>query len=128
MEYVHTKERVLMSDLLNRHLTEVINKSWNFAGRCKTLEDEITNCVMGLAGEAGEVTDLHKKMFFHTPKEGYRDKLRHELGDIYFYLLKLQDLYGFTTEEIIQANREKLESRHPELGVVKERFAGDYIR
>lgn len=117
-----------MTDILKDHLDNVINKSWNFAGKCESIQDEITNAVMGLAGEAGEVTDLHKKMFFHAPKEGYRDKLRYELGDIYFYLLKLQDLYGFTTEEIINANREKLESRHPELGKVAERFTGDYIR
>lgn len=115
---------------LQQHLDEVINKTWNFAGKCETEKDHIMNAVLGLAGEAGEVADLHKKLFYHTSRmeEGFRDKLKHELGDVYFYLLKVQDLYGFTTDEILAANREKLSSRHPELGKVSERFASGYIK
>jgi len=119
----------LMSELQN-HLDEVVNVCWDYAGRLEGRKDHIINAVLGLAGEAGEVADLHKKMFYHTPKDDrdYKESLKHELGDVYFYLLKVQDLYGFTTDEILAANRAKLSSRHPELGQVSERFAPGYIK
>lgn len=123
-------KKVKKMSRLKRHLLEVINVTWNYAGKCKTKEDEMINAALGLAGEAGEVADLHKKMLFHTPKPyaDYREKLKYELSDVYYYLLKLQDLHGLSTKEIIAANREKLESRHPELGKVTERFGKDTIR
>lgn len=40
---------------------------------------------MGLAGEAGEVADLLKKVLFHD-RELDRDKLIQELGDVRWYL------------------------------------------
>jgi NTP pyrophosphatase (non-canonical NTP hydrolase) len=113
---------------LQQHLDNVVNKSWNFAGRCKTWEDHIMNAAVGLAAEAGETLDIHKKMLFHTEGVDYRDKLRHELGDVCFYLPKLIELHGFTLQEVLAANKTKLESRHPELGVVTERFKGEFIR
>ena len=35
-----------------------------------------------------------------------------ELGDVYFYLLKVQNLWGFTTDEILDYNRKKLFERY----------------
>lgn len=117
-------------DILEKHLRDVINKTWNFAGRCDDIEDEIQNAVLGLAGEAGETADQVKKMLYHSVKPGehHRDKLRYELGDVYYYLLKFQELMGFTTEEILEANLEKLSSRHPELGRVTERYGKGAIK
>lgn len=117
-------------DLLKQHLSEVIEKTWNFAGRCKTKQDEICNAGFGLAGEAGEVADQLKKYMFHSEKPWsfHREKLVSELGDVYFYLLKLQDLTGISTEECIAGNAAKLRSRHPELGAVSERFPEGYIK
>lgn len=117
-------------ELLHNHLTNVINKSWNYAGRCKTVNDEINNAVLGLAGEAGEVSDQVKKMLYHTEKPFtfHREKLVSELGDVFFYAMKLMDLMGISLEEVIAGNKEKLESRHPELGKVTERFSQGYIQ
>lgn len=116
--------------LFTDHLEGIVNKSWNYAGRCKTKTDELMNAVLGLAGEAGEVADQVKKWQFHTEKpwDFHREKLVSELGDVYFYLLKLQDLTGITTEECIAGNAAKLRSRHPELGHVAERFPDGYIK
>lgn len=116
--------------LLKQHLNKVINKSWNYAKRCKTKNDHIMNAVLGLAGEAGEVADQCKKMLYHTEKpfEFHRAKLVSELGDVVFYLIKFMDLTGITMDEVIVANRAKLESRHPELGKVKTRFSDGYIK
>lgn len=115
---------------LKRHLQEVVNVTWNFSGRLQTPRDHEMNAIVGLAAEAGEVLDVGKKYWFHT--EGSRAKLREklvlELGDVVYYLLKTMDIFGISMKEILAGNRRKLASRHPELGEVKERFSGDYVK
>ncbi len=120
----------MAEEILKSHLNNVVNKSWNYAHRCETHKDEVMNAVLGLAGEAGETADQVKKWFFHSekPYEFHREKLVSELGDVFFYLLKFMDLTGITLEEAIEGNRAKLESRHPELGKVTERFGEGYIK
>lgn len=115
---------------LKKHLKEVINPAWNFAGRLKTPQDHQMNALIGLASEAGETLDIGKKMWFHTEKpfEYFRKKLVLELGDILYYFLKVLDTFEISLKEVIDGNREKLESRHPELGKVTERFGKDAIR
>lgn len=119
-----------MADILKQHLDEVVNPAWNFAGRITDGQGHQQNAMIGLASETGELLDIGKKLWFHQPKslDEIRPKLLSELGDIYFYLLKVQDVFGFTTEEILAYNRKKLESRHPELGKVTERFGETAIR
>lgn len=97
------------------HLEQVINKSWNFAAKLETERDHILNAVLGLAGEAGEVADLHKKMFYHTEKAGREEELLNELGDVAFYLIKVLDLYGWTLEDALKVNRAKLMKRHEKM-------------
>lgn len=106
--------RVIHAYTPEEHLEQVINKSWNFAGRLETERDHILNAVLGLAGEAGEVADLHKKMFYHTEKDGRKEELLNELGDVAFYLIKLLDLNGWTLEDAMEVNRAKLMKRHPQ--------------
>ncbi len=117
-------------NLLTNHLKNVINPTWNFAKRLKTPQDHQMNALVGLASEAGETLDIGKKAWFHSEKpEGfYREKFVLELGDILYYFLKVLDVFGISLEEVIEGNRAKLASRHPELGEVKERFSGDFIR
>ena len=115
----------------NRHLDEVVNKCWNYAGRCENHKDEVMNAILGLTGEAGECADVLKKYYFHTKKADsthYKKELLKEMGDVIFYWLKLRDLFNLSNEEILDMNRAKLESRHPEMGKVTERFGKDAIR
>lgn len=88
------------------------------------------NALIGLASEAGETLDIGKKMWFHSEKpfDYFRPKLVLELGDILYYFLKVLDEFGITVDEVLAGNKKKLESRHPELGVVTERFGKDAIR
>lgn len=115
---------------LYRYLAEVINKTWNFSGRCESHKDEVMNAITGLSGESGEVADVIKKAYFHSPPpmDVTIYKLTLELGDVMFYWLKLADLFKIPIEEIIEQNRLKLESRHPELGKVTERFGKDMVK
>ena len=101
-------------DIIQKHLDDEINPRWNWWGMAKDERDEVLNCALGLAGEAGEVANLVKKMYFYEPRDGREDQLMSELGDVYFYLSKLQDLFRFTTAEILDMNRLKLEERFPD--------------
>lgn len=116
--------------LLDQHYKNVVTRCWNYAKRCKTKNDHLMNAVLGLAGEAGEVADQVKKMCYHSkkPLAFHREKLVSELGDVFFYAIKFMKLMGITLEEVIEANTAKLQSRHPELGKVQERFMNGYIK
>lgn len=96
-----------------RHLDEVVNKTWNFAGRLHTEQDHQQNAFVGLATESAEVLDEGKKLWWHTPKDR-RDLIRSELGDVAYYWLKSLDVMGFTIEEVLADNKAKLSKRYPE--------------
>lgn len=66
----------------------------------------------GLAGEAGEVCDLLKKVHGHG-KPYDAGKLKKELGDVLWYVANLANIHGFTLSEVAQANVDKLRARHP---------------
>lgn len=68
---------------------------------------------MGIAGEAGEVCDLLKKVVFHG-KEMNRDDLLKELGDVQWYAQLIMNLYGITDGEVKTRNVVKLCARYPE--------------
>jgi NTP pyrophosphatase (non-canonical NTP hydrolase) len=69
---------------------------------------------LGLANEAGEVAGKIKKIF--RDKGGVigaadREALKHELGDVLWYLTQICTELNLTLEEVAQANLEKLFSR-----------------
>lgn len=99
-------------NILDDYLNNTVNKSWNFSGHAINKDMERINALLGLAGEAGEVLDIYKKAWFHTPKDR-SEELKLELGDLFYYLTKVVDLSGFTVEEILQANHDKLAGRYP---------------
>lgn len=116
-------------DRLQQHLENVVNVTWNFAGRLERPQDHEQNALVGLAAEAGECLDVGKKRWFHTAKKtGRIADLELELGDVIYYWLKTVDVFGLDIDHILQLNKEKLQSRHPEMGIVKERFGTEAIR
>lgn len=64
---------------------------------------------LGLAGEAGEVTEKMKKVI----RDGTIDKpaILKELGDVVFYACMIADYFGYTPSQILAANVEKIEGR-----------------
>ncbi len=68
---------------------------------------------IGLTGEAGEVADLIKKGVYH--QQGLdRLKIKKELGDVLWYVAAMCTEMGFTMEEVMQHNVDKLKARFPE--------------
>lgn len=77
-----------------------------------TLVERLTNGLMGLNGEAGEAIDILKKHLFqgHDLDD---EHLAKELGDVAWYLAVSAHELGYTLEEILQMNVDKLRSRYP---------------
>lgn len=70
---------------------------------------------LGLAGEAGEVANIVKKIqrdFGGEINDEVRAKLKDELGDVLWYISACADELGLTLAEIAEYNVEKLAKRH----------------
>ena len=83
------------------------------AGEYETDYDQLRNAAYGLNGEAGEVIDLLKKHEFQghdLPNE----KLIDECGDVLWYCALLADALGFTLEQVMNRNIDKLRKRYPD--------------
>jgi len=68
---------------------------------------------LGIAGEAGEVADLIKKVAFHD-HDLEVDKIKKELGDVMWYIALLCDALSLSMDEITEENIEKLKLRYPD--------------
>lgn len=70
---------------------------------------------MGLAGEAGEVCDLLKKVVHHGRPldDAMRAKLIEECGDVLWYLAFAADTLGVSLTDMAEANVAKLARRYP---------------
>lgn len=91
------------------------------AGTCDPIAANY--CILGLAGEAGEIANRWKKLYrdapsFATHPDEYRDfydKLRgdilDELGDVLWYVANLSTELGFYLGEVANSNIQKLQNR-----------------
>lgn len=86
------------------------------ASRTRKTFDEVKDMQadvgLGLAGEAGEVADIIKKHLAGA-KPFDPAHLKEELGDVLWYIAEACDCFGFSMQEVAQANIEKLKKRHP---------------
>jgi NTP pyrophosphatase (non-canonical NTP hydrolase) len=83
----------------------------HYPNRLKNLEYP----TLGLAGEAGEVANIVKKVqrdFSGTVTDETRQKLKDELGDVLWYISACADELGLTLNEIAEFNVNKLAKRH----------------
>lgn len=83
------------------------------AGEYDTVYDQLRNAAYGLNGEAGEVIDLLKKHEFqgHDLSD---EKLIDECGDVLWYCALLADALGFSLEQVMNRNIDKLRKRYPD--------------
>ena len=73
----------------------------------------ILNSCLGLSGEVGEFNDMIKKWIFHEKKLDI-DHAKKEAGDICWYLAMLCESFGWSLDEIMQMNVDKLKARYPQ--------------
>lgn len=71
------------------------------------------HAALGIAGEAGEVVDIIKKVaMYDRPLD--RNHLIEEIGDLAWYVNLMIDAAGSTWSEVFEKNIAKLETRYPE--------------
>lgn len=71
----------------------------------------LMHMAIGIAGESGELLDAIKKKVIYR-KELDRVNVLEELGDLEFYLEGIRQELGFTREQCLDANIEKLGKRY----------------
>lgn len=85
------------------------------------VDDPIVYPTLGLANEVGEVAGKIKKIFrdrHGVISDADREALKHELGDVLWYLTQICTQLGLSLEDVAQANIDKLASRL-ERGVIR---------
>lgn len=78
-----------------------------------TVREKASNWALGIAGEAGEVTELIKKELYHG-KPMDLNNLEKELGDVMYYVQAMCNLYDLNLEGCMQGNADKLKARYPD--------------
>lgn len=81
----------------------------------KDFDSMLGTAGLGLAGEAGEVADIAKKVLYHGMEwnEAVKNKMILEAGDVMFYMTFLcKFVFDMPLEEVIQRNIEKLSDRY----------------
>lgn len=96
-EYQYAAGRTLIAEPDAEYSGEEIMLVWN---------------ALGLAGEAGEVSDLIKKSVFHRHTLD-RAALVKELGDVLWYVAALCTKIGIHMDDVMALNIEKLRQRYP---------------
>jgi phosphoribosyl-ATP pyrophosphohydrolase len=72
------------------------------------------HAALGVCGEAGELADAVKKeIIYGKPMD--RAHIVEELGDLWFYMQAVQNLYEIHEQEILQHNADKLAKRYASL-------------
>lgn len=93
-----------------------INEYQNLAARFippnLSTKEKILLAALGIAGESGEFVDLIKKIQYHGRKCDL-EHLKRELGDICWYIALAASTLGFSLEEVLQTNINKLAARYP---------------
>ena len=98
------------------------SKSWeSFVGRLVTLHDEgfvpqrTMTAAIGLASEAGEFSEIVKKIIFQGNPftDETKDHMKKELGDCLWYIAQACMALGLSFDDLFNSNIEKLSSRYP---------------
>lgn len=76
-------------------------------------DEEVKDYCLGLMSEVGELAGHFKHVLYHDWKLD-RENVKEELGDALWYLTALTSVMGFSLDEIMKFNIEKLKERYPD--------------
>jgi NTP pyrophosphatase (non-canonical NTP hydrolase) len=92
--------------------------AWTKAERTDTsimdIHEAVRYNILCLSSEAGEVSDVLKRAMrgdYSRRITDYREDILLELGDVLHYVCRIADDHGFTLQEVVDANVEKLTNR-----------------
>jgi NTP pyrophosphatase (non-canonical NTP hydrolase) len=75
-------------------------------------EQVLTNCALGLSGEAGQVVNLVKNYTFRGADLD-KKQLTKEMGDVLWYLSQIAEWANIPFDEVAKQNIATLEKRYP---------------
>lgn len=85
------------------------------ASRAKVLPrkiDDVLHAGLGIGTEAGEIQSTVKKAWVYEQTLN-EENIHEELGDLMFYVQHMCNVLGWTLEEVMRANIDKLTKRYP---------------
>ncbi len=87
---------------------------WELASEAskKDYQSKLCTAALGLAGEAGECSEIVKKHLFHG-KELSIEHFKSELGDCLWYIAFAATILNLDLQDILDANVKKLKDRYP---------------
>lgn len=74
---------------------------------------KLTHYLLGIGSESGELQNALKRFVAYN-KAVDKVNIKEELGDVLWYMARICSQFGWTFEEVMQLNIEKLEARFPE--------------
>lgn len=75
--------------------------------------ERLASAGLGIAGEAGEVSDIIKKVLYQGhPLD--RNKISEELGDVMWYLTQIASTLGISLRSVLEQNVAKRKARYPD--------------
>lgn len=77
-------------------------------------DGHLIHMALGVAGESGELVDAIKRYAIYR-KPIDKDNIKEELGDLLWFIEGVCQAVGFTKEECMEANIEKLKQRYESL-------------
>ena len=91
---------------------------------------QLLTASIGMQAESGEFSEVIKKIIFQGKEfnEDERFHLMRELGDVLWYWVQGCTALGYTPQEVMEENINKLESRYPngfEVAMSENRQEGD---
>ncbi len=74
-------------------------------------KQEILSLGLGIAGEAGDVASCIKKTFIHDNDQ--TTGIKENVGDTMWYMAMICNYFGWSLEDVLNENIEKLKKRYP---------------
>ena len=112
------------------HTLALISRLHSLQEEHKIEFSQLLTASIGMQAESGEFSEVIKKIIFQG-KEFTKDErfhLKRELGDVLWYWVQGCTALGYTPQEVMEENINKLESRYPngfEVAMSENRQVGD---
>ena len=97
------------------HTIALISRLHGLHEKLKIEFPQLLTASIGMQAESGEFSEVIKKIIFQGKEynEDERFHLMRELGDVLWYWVQGCTALGYTPQEVMEENINKLESRYP---------------
>lgn len=94
-------------------LNEYQDRCCSTAANLDCTKETLAVLTLGLVGESGEIAD-HIKKYMGQGHDFDEQKIKLELGDLFYYVAVMSHVLGFTLQDVAQVNIDKLSKRYPD--------------